>query len=158
MLESPLGYSPCDRLYALWSVPDLYCAITTSRGNALTIRRPGHCPHKTGMPSIGEGVTPICSIPDLHGVITTPRGNALTTGGPGHRIHRSGMPSIGVRRKVWSKHPIGNSTTDCDYSSCDQTDNYCTTREPASRHGLWSLRSCFLHGLRPHGSGNRWRV
>src|SRR5512142_2169959 len=69
-------------------VPELYPLISTPRGDAAPIGRPGQSVDPTGMPTIGAQRGSGGRIPDLPSLIIGPARDAPAIGRPGHRIHR----------------------------------------------------------------------
>src|SRR6266566_7481646 len=86
-------------------VPHSDRPITTARGDALAIGRPGYPVHRPGrircrqhrlkVAWIGQDVFPCGSIPYLYSSIVAPRGDALAIGGPRRRSYGASVTLIG---------------------------------------------------------------
>jgi len=66
------------KCFSCQCVPDQYRVVPISRGNVLTVGRPGHCVHKFSVSSVNADSLARVSIPDLHCVVPTARSNILT--------------------------------------------------------------------------------
>ena len=66
------------KCFSCQCAPDQYRVVPISRGNVLTVGRPGHCVHKFSVSSVNADSLARVSIPDLHCVVPTARSNILT--------------------------------------------------------------------------------
>src|SRR6266436_3175265 len=74
--------------------PDLYRLVLPSRGDAVTIGRPGDRIDRGCVSTVGKDGTPSGSLPDVYGHIKTCRGNIVAIRRPRDRAYAAGMPPI----------------------------------------------------------------